>query len=29
MRKLTNKEEEIMRILWAHGDLFIQDLAKY
>ena len=29
MKKLTAKEEDIMRILWAHGDLFIQDLLKY
>ena len=29
MKKLTAKEEEIMRILWSQGDLFIQDLAKY
>ena len=29
MKKLTAKEEEIMRVFWAHGDLFIQDLLKY
>lgn len=29
MEKLTAKEEEILRIFWAHGDLFIQDLLRY
>ena len=29
MKKLTAKEEEIMRVFWAHGDLFIQDLVKF
>ena len=29
MKKLTAKEEEIMRVFWAHGDLFIQDLLKF
>ena len=29
MKKLTAKEEEIMRVLWEHGDLFIQDMLRY
>lgn len=29
MKKLTGKEEEIMRLLWAHGDMFIQELVSY
>ena len=29
MEKLTAKEEEILRLFWAHGPLFIQDLMKY
>jgi len=29
MEKLTAKEEEILRMIWAHGPVFIQDLLKY
>ncbi len=29
MEKLTAKEEEILRLFWMHGDLFIQDLLRY
>ena len=29
MEKLTAKEEEILRLIWAHGPVFIQDLMKY
>lgn len=29
MTKLTAKEEEIMIIFWAHGDMFIRDVLKY
>jgi len=28
MEKLTAKEEEILRIFWEHGPMFIQDLVK-
>lgn len=27
MKKLTVKEEEIMQMLWKHGDMFIRDLV--
>ena len=27
MKKLTGTEEEIMRLLWTHGDMFIQELV--
>ena len=29
MEKLTAKEEDILRLFWAHGPMFIQDLVKY
>lgn len=29
MNKLTAKEEEIMRLFWSHGDMFIQDLRRH
>ena len=29
MEKLTAKEDEILRLFWAHGPMFIQDLLKY
>ncbi len=29
MKKLTAKEEEIMRLFWTHGDMFIQELASH
>lgn len=29
MKKLSVKEEFIMRLFWAHGDMFIQDLLQY
>ncbi|MBQ1673869.1 MAG: BlaI/MecI/CopY family transcriptional regulator [Bacteroidales bacterium] len=29
MEKLTAKEEEVLRLIWAHGPVFIQDLLKY
>ena len=29
MEKLTAKEEEILKLFWAHGPMFIQDLLKY
>ncbi|MBR1539509.1 MAG: BlaI/MecI/CopY family transcriptional regulator [Bacteroidales bacterium] len=29
MEKLTTKEEELLRLIWAHGPVFIQDLLKY
>lgn len=29
MKKLTEKEEGIMRLFWAHGEMFIQDLLQY
>ena len=29
MKRLTEKEELIMRLFWAHGDMFIQDLLRY
>ena len=29
MEKLTANEEEILRLIWAHGPVFIQDLMKY
>ena len=28
MEKLTAKEDEILRMFWAHGPMFIQDLLK-
>ncbi len=28
MEKLTAKEEEILRLIWANGPVFIQDLVK-
>lgn len=28
MDKLTAKEEEILRLFWAHGPMFIQDIVK-
>ena len=27
--KLTIKEEEIMKIFWEHGEMFIRDILKY
>jgi predicted transcriptional regulator len=29
MKKLSVKEEVILQLLWAHGDMFIQDLLQY
>lgn len=29
MKKLTNKEEEIMNFFWLHGDMFIRDLLNF
>lgn len=29
IRKLTNKEEEIMHIFWTQGDMFIRDLLAF
>lgn len=29
IRKLTNKEEEIMNIFWMQGDMFIRDLLAF
>ena len=29
IRKLTNKEEEIMNLFWEHGAMFIRDLLGY
>ena len=29
MEKLTAKEEEILRMFWAYGPMFIQDLLKH
>ena len=29
IKKLTNKEEEIMNLFWAQGDMFIRDLLKF
>lgn len=28
MKHLTNKEEELMNLLWEHGPLFVKDLVK-
>ena len=28
-KKLATKEEEIMRLFWKHGDMFIRDLLNY
>lgn len=28
-QRLTAKEEEIMRIFWEHGEMFIRDVLKY
>ncbi len=29
MEKLTAKEDEILRMFWTHGPMFIQDLLKH
>ena len=29
IKKLTNKEEEIMNFFWQHGDMFIRDLLNF
>lgn len=29
MEKLTTKEDEILRLFWAYGPMFIQDLLKH
>lgn len=29
MKKLTNKEKEIMDIYWQHGPLFVRELLEY
>ena len=29
MEKLTAKEDEILRMFWAYGPMFIQDLLKH
>ncbi len=29
MKKLTAKEEEVMRIFWAQGYMFVRDLLEY
>ena len=29
IKKLTNKEEEIMNIFWQQGDMFIRDLLEF
>ena len=29
MEKLTAKEEAVLRLIWAHGPVFIQDLLKH
>ena len=27
MQKLTNKEEELMQLFWAHGAMFVKDIV--
>ena len=29
IKKLTNKEKEIMNLFWQHGDMFIRDLLNF
>ena len=29
MKKLTNKEKEIMDLYWAHGPMFVKELLEY
>ena len=29
MKKLTNKEREVMELLWQHGPLFVRELLEY
>ena len=29
MKRLTAKEEEIMRVLWEHGPMFVRELLSY
>ena len=28
MKRLTEKEEEIMRLFWAHGELYVRDILE-
>ena len=28
MQKLTNKEEELMQLFWAHGAMFVKDIVQ-
>lgn len=29
MKRLTNKEEEVMRIFWEHGSLFVREILAF
>ena len=29
MKRLTTKEEEIMRIFWEHGPMFVRELLSF